>query len=238
MIKPSVNLETHKPEVLCQRIQIIEKFINRKEDSMANITKERYTFRTLHQGRLSISEWYKRLAKQASACEFRDADEHIKDQIIEKTTNSKLREHALRTNLSLQAILKLAEHIENRSVHDCKNCGFADHDLDKSNCPAKFKVCNICKKMGHYAICCSESKKSQKRPGILDSIDHESKVLKFEQLTRCIQQLNERKRIELSRDNENDYLRLRLKKIEEAFKSFEAKRLSPAETPRVYERFL
>ena len=45
----------------------------------------------------------------------------------------------------------------NNKIRDCWKCGYVFIKRHLDNCPAKNRICNICKKIGHYAkVCRSE----------------------------------------------------------------------------------
>jgi hypothetical protein len=124
---------------------------------MASITRQRYIFRRIKQGRNEkISDWERRLRKQAKFCNFSNDDEQIFDQIVEKTSIFKLRREACYqdNNITLSQLLEFARQIENNEIK-CTRCGSVNHRFyDSKKYPAFNRRCSQCDCIGHYTEHC------------------------------------------------------------------------------------
>lgn len=119
-----------------------------------SVTRHRYYFRTMVQGRNEkVCEWEMRLRKQAAYCNFESVDEQIFDQIVEKSNLIVLRREALRIERDLSQLLNLAANLENVEKN-CTRCGAEDHRFFSAVCPALSSKCRTCKVIGHYAKYC------------------------------------------------------------------------------------
>lgn len=125
---------------------------------MISITKQRYIFRRIIQGRNEkIGEWENRLRKQAKFCNFSNDDEQIFDQIVEKTTIFELRREACFEDMTLAQLLELAKKIENNELK-CTRCGSESHRFYDRKCPAFNRRCAKCDCIGHYTEYCFNKK--------------------------------------------------------------------------------
>ena len=78
-----------------------------------NITFETCSFRQLPQAEDEpIDTFVTRLREAASRCQFHDTAREIKDQVVQKCTSDRLRRKALREDLSLDNLLKVARAME------------------------------------------------------------------------------------------------------------------------------
>ena len=84
--------------------------LNEHFQTEPNIPFERYTFWQMAQkGSETIDQFAARLRQQAKFCSFSDTDDQIRDQIIEKLLNAKLRRKLLEIrNIGLQNLLQTA----------------------------------------------------------------------------------------------------------------------------------
>ena len=79
-----------------------------------NVTFERHAFRKLSQrAGETVSQFATRLREQAEFCKFDDSDEQIRDQLVERITDDRLREKLLGTSgLTLDKALEMARQFE------------------------------------------------------------------------------------------------------------------------------
>ena len=87
--------------------------LNKFFEPKVNLTYETYNFRNLVQGEdESIDKYVTRLKEAASRCEFHDVGREIKDQIVQRTSNDRLRRKALRDDPTLDNLLAAARAME------------------------------------------------------------------------------------------------------------------------------
>lgn len=157
-----------------------------------NVLYERYIFRKIHQEqREKIEDFLFKLTKQAAKCKFKEQNEHIIDQIVEKCNMLDLRKAILlinHDNINVNDILKQAIAIETvntltkrtgiknnndhkqikslkaskRNKKNCKRCGSINHTENNIHCPARHSRCDKCKFFGHYKELCLTTKKTIK----------------------------------------------------------------------------
>ena len=80
----------------------------------SNVTFERHKFRQMSQeDTKNIDQFIARLSNQAGSCSFTDSDEQIKDQVVDKCHNSRLRRKLLeQSNLNLKRVQEVARAME------------------------------------------------------------------------------------------------------------------------------
>ena len=125
-----------------------------------------------------------RLRQKAITCEFEKVDEAIRDQLIERCRDSRLRRKFLeKSNATLKDLQDLARVQEavnmqvkamgqlslsgqvnavsfgssqGAKVMRCFRCNCSDHIARDRNCPARNQKCNTCGEVGNFAICCKK----------------------------------------------------------------------------------
>lgn len=160
--------------------------------SKTNITYERHLFRQLKQeAGEKMVKFAMRLRIHAKRCGFGDqANDNIRDQMIEKCLSSELRREILKKpNPSMDDILQHAaafEAVEQQEkvfkepnggivsvnkiieVTGCTRCGSKRHQTNDKNCPAIGKKCFRCNGLNHFQSKCrskanaSDSKGNQR----------------------------------------------------------------------------
>ncbi|KAJ8048227.1 hypothetical protein HOLleu_00459 [Holothuria leucospilota] len=173
-----------------------------------SVVAERFRFR--QRGQLPgepIDTYIAALRELAKKCEFKSfTDEMIRDQLVEKTNSSRIRERLLiERDLPLTKAIELARHVEvalreakeltttstprtaaavradsrpkktrrqaqtkdsisnasssdSSSSRQCYRCGSRKHLANDPSCPATGKMCNFCKKVGHFAKMCKQAR--------------------------------------------------------------------------------
>ena len=143
-----------------------------------NVPYERHMFR--HMAPLSgesANKFLVRLKKQTRHCNFGEAFNNLRDQLIEKLSDIKWKKKLLEVrNISLEDAMdkiRLWEQARdqvtemsrtNESTNavgakkaygkTCFSCGKEGHFSRDRNCPAKGRKCSKCGKYGHFARCC------------------------------------------------------------------------------------
>ena len=93
--------------------EVAKQHLNKFFEPKVNLTYETYHFRNLVQGEdETIDKYVTRLKEAASRCEFHDVTREIKDQVVQKTSNDRLRRKALRDDPSLDNLLAAARAME------------------------------------------------------------------------------------------------------------------------------
>ena len=137
----------------------------------------------------TIHEFYIRLKEQGQNCGFADLNREIKQQAELATSSNKLRNYSFQNlDKSFSKLLAIAKSFKDMKIYvdkvekpdahpvnalrrtprrssnnnnnrTCFRCdGIYPHEL---KCPAESKVCNKCKKVGHYAKCCKTKLKQK-----------------------------------------------------------------------------
>lgn len=150
-----------------------------------NTPFERHGFRLMTQEPTeSVDQFVTRLKQKAQHCNFDNADEHIRDQVIEKCKSSHLRRKLLERggDLTLEQTLTTARAFEQsqqqatgieggrnseafvnkvsvrkhkpNSSITCYRCGQRGHIKSDPACPAIGQKCLKCNKPDHFAKCC------------------------------------------------------------------------------------
>lgn len=150
-----------------------------------NTPFERHGFRLMTQEPTeSVDQFVTRLKQKAQHCNFDNADEHIRDQVIEKCKSSHLRRKLLERggDLTLEQTLTTARAFEQsqqqatgieggrnseafvnkvsvrkhkpNSSITCYRCGQRGHIKSDPACPAIGQICLKCNKPDHFAKCC------------------------------------------------------------------------------------
>ena len=134
----------------------------------ANVPFERHQFRQLEQGKgETVNQFVCRLRQKALSCDFTDADENIRDQVIDKVNDAVLRRKFLeKSNASLsdlqdiaQAYEAVEDQLKTMTTVDCNwvNKNNDKHTKDKATKSAQMKKkeftgkCYRCDGVGHYA---------------------------------------------------------------------------------------
>ena len=148
-----------------------------------NVPFERHVFRQLAptEGE-PVDKFVVRFRQQARHCNFGTSqDDNLKDQLIEKLTDRKLKKKLLKTrNITLadvlekaraseaagqqmkylagggdvNAIRKKGEKTADHGEKICYSCGKSGHFSRDSCCPAKGRKCAKCFRYGHFAALC------------------------------------------------------------------------------------
>ena len=148
-----------------------------------NVSFERHVFRQMEQQNgEKIDQFVCRLRQKAITCEFTDVDETIRDQLIEKCQDQRLRRKFLeKTNATLADLQRIARayeavneqlksmdrsptrptgqsHKTHKPGADQSQRGFKcnrfGHFARDACCPARDKECEKCGTRGHFAVCC------------------------------------------------------------------------------------
>ncbi|XP_055844353.1 uncharacterized protein K02A2.6-like [Episyrphus balteatus] len=105
-----------------------------------NIEFEIFSFRQAKQiPNETVGQFYARLLKLSSNCEFSDRDKEIKSQIICTTTSHRLRDFAFQTKPTLQKLLEEAKTIEMSEEHAIKIEAQQQHTTEQCNHVARAK---------------------------------------------------------------------------------------------------
>ena len=160
-----------------------------------NTLYERYVFRQACQEQNeTIDQFHTRLRHLSATCDFKDADEEIKTQLVEHCTSSRVRRKAFREEVSLGDLLTYARSLEvsdrhtkevEKTIKDTVNyhSDRKDHRLQRSKpksqvcfkcggfyphkdkpCPAIGKECRKCSRVGHFQKMCLSKKEFSTRP--------------------------------------------------------------------------
>lgn len=132
---------------------------------MKTVDEERYIFRCIEQRNTEpIASFVERLQFQIEKCTFSvdEVQQRLKEQIIEKCSNKKLRQISFQIEMNIEKLIAIATILEGKSdstSQECIRCGFKDHNASDLNCPARRgHGCELCGKYGHYARMCFQSK--------------------------------------------------------------------------------
>ena len=143
-----------------------------------NVEFNRFAFRTMEQNEEEKFDMFvSRLRASAERCNFANADDEIKSQIISNCLSDALKMDVLKTGgLDLNEVVRRGRLDESVNVQiqgfksrtpvfstklakpakerQCHKCGYKwPHDNDRE-CPAKGKECRICKEKNHFAQMC------------------------------------------------------------------------------------
>jgi len=125
----------------------------------------------------SVDAFHLRLRKAAKECNFHNNEKEIRTQLIERCNSQKLRRKALKSELTLDDILKTARSIQtaneqakamesSQMLNEIKKSKNLDHKKElkcfkcgreyphKTVCPALGKKCNKCKRFNHFETVC------------------------------------------------------------------------------------
>ena len=149
-----------------------------------------------------IDTFHTRLRKIAANCDFHDADNEIKIQLIQGCTSHQLRLKALQESLTLSKLLatarsmemSIAQASEMENDHKVNQLRTSEHRKEKKcyrcggqyphskECPAKGKKCNHCKGLNHFETVCFKKRKSVKyiETGIREISDEEETAVSSE----------------------------------------------------------
>lgn len=153
-----------------------------------NTPYERHVFRQLAPNAGETTDQFvMRLRQQAQYCAFTDSQEHVRDQLIEKTPHLELRKKLLeKKNVTLLEALQIARAWESAAAQAtsmsmpvvtpvpptvshvdrgkssspgrvCFNCGRTGHMAKDRVCPARDRTCNTCGVRGHFSVRCKTS---------------------------------------------------------------------------------
>ena len=160
-----------------------------------NVLFERYVFRqTCQEQNETIDQYHTCLHHLSATCDFKDADEEIKTQLVEHCTSSRVRGKAFREEVSLGDLLTYARSLEvsdrhtkevEKNIQDTVNYHTVrkDHRPQRPKpqsqtcfkcggsyprkdkpCPAIGKECRRCSIIGHFQKICSSKKEFSTRP--------------------------------------------------------------------------
>lgn len=142
---------------------------------MKTIDEERYIFRCIAQRNLEpIASFVNRLRKQLAKCGYEESEhnQRLKEQIIEKCADEKLRKIAFQVGMNVESLVSTGTILEaggdgesskSSTQRECTRCGFKDHEAFDPKCPAKKgKGCESCRKPGHYARMCFRNKTTKR----------------------------------------------------------------------------
>ncbi|CAK8692680.1 uncharacterized protein LOC143462177 [Clavelina lepadiformis] len=178
-------------------IQTFEETVNVLNEQFiptANVPFERHVFHQLVQNsNETVDQYVCRLRQRAATCEFQNADERIRDQVVDKCYSRELQRKFLeQQTLTLVDVLRIAKAHEAviartiimsstpdsvqvnavtgsrrnqmRSTNkEGKEC-FACGRKGDAQCPAKGKTCNKCGKVGHFGMKCRSRTIDQRSP--------------------------------------------------------------------------
>lgn len=181
---------------------------------------ERHVFRLIQQEPTEkFEKFVLRLRQQANKCQFKDKDEHIMDQVIEKCFSNDLRRKILKAgdDITLDRIISEANALEavNRQMDEfgkpksseqtvnkidtiranqrgrCGRCGNFRHSSNSEKCPAREKDCLKCGLRGHFRQWC-KTKMNPKRKSEELKPNYNTKIPKLQsKRTSEVNQINE-----------------------------------------------
>lgn len=174
---PNMNVADNTDEnVYKNAIQKLDEYFAPKQ----NLIFERHLFRQMTQQHgEQFNQFLARLRHQAAKCMFSNEDEHIIDQVAEKSNMPELRKQLLlltNNEISLNSIIAKANALESlsRQLQDyekntidivkmsrketCIRCGSNTHISKYNKCPARYKRCMRCGNVGHYKQLCKTKK--------------------------------------------------------------------------------
>ena len=125
--------------------------------SNQNVTFERNKFYNIHHiENKTISAFITWLKDASHTCNLKNyaPESAIVDSVISKCTSNRLR-HQLLCEPKLDLIKFWST---SKKVVHCYSCGSNTHTHGSTNCPAKGKFCNYCKKPNHFASVCFKNK--------------------------------------------------------------------------------
>ncbi|UYV66425.1 K02A2.6-like, partial [Cordylochernes scorpioides] len=137
-----------------------------------NVVTERFKFRQrVQKDDESIDNYLISLRELSKSCEFGNLEaDMIRDQIIEKCNNKKLKEKLLQQeNLTLSKTIDIVQSIrliDCASKPKCYRCGLDTHSAQE--CGAKKMTCSFCNKLGHLFRAC------RNRPNQNNNRNHKS----------------------------------------------------------------
>lgn len=149
------------------------------EEEKMSLDKERFRFRIIRQGNNSFEEFVTSLKTQLEKCNYSDAESQLKDQIIEKCSNSQLRDLAFEREMSVDKLIETAtllEYIRSRATQRCKRCNEESHDHNSKNCKAWRSICGSCKRRGHLTECCFDIVKKRKFPSTVPQLPNAAMI--------------------------------------------------------------
>ena len=167
-----------------------------------NVVAARYKFRS--RGQFSgetFDAWYSELKSLVANCNYRDLEsEMLRDQIVEKTASSRVRERLLmEKDLTLDIAITVARQIEQaikdskaitahpaadavNRVHSskysappsrkgaCFCCGEEGHWAKNPQCPALRATCDVCGKVGHLPKVCRSRDAAEAAPARVNTV--------------------------------------------------------------------
>ena len=134
--------------------------LNKHFSVVRNVPYECHLFRQLNQSKGEMTvQLAVRLQKQAQFCDFADATDQLRDQLLQGMIDPKLREKLLEEpSVKLEDAMKMASRRETASLQAktmAQETGAAPvgghhgHYLRDWRCPARGQCCNNCGKVGH-----------------------------------------------------------------------------------------
>lgn len=132
--------------------------------------EERYVFRSMEQRNFEpIESFVKRLRNQIEKCGYdkNEKEQRLKEQIIDRCSNGKLREIALNVALNVEGLISTGAILEanmNEKTSEkipkieCSRCKSSNHIQSDPECPAKRSRCHFCDRFGHFSKMCKKLK--------------------------------------------------------------------------------
>ena len=125
-------------------------------------------FRCTQNPRESLEQFHSRLKQKAALCNWEDLEDSlVKSIFIQGMSNPQIQMDLLSESPSgsgINLIQRPRQQTPRRSIlppppinnkiPDCWKCGYKFIKGHLDNCPTKNSICNICKKVGHYAKVC------------------------------------------------------------------------------------
>lgn len=180
------TLADHDTKNFDESIELLNNYFCPKKSLEFEIHKFRSARQTDDE---TIDAFHTRLRKLVSNCDFHDANNEIKHQIIQTCHSKKLRMKALQDSPTLDQLLKMGRSMEmvtfqmnemenkqnvytakrqvnknkyekNENKKKCFRCGGSFPHT--SECPAIGKTCNHCGKQNHFSTCCKSQRQEVK----------------------------------------------------------------------------
>ena len=102
------KLDHESKDTYKEMLQALRDMIN----AATNMDYERYLFRECKQMEMQIMPWYQKLRRLAQTCNFTNAEDEIRSQVILGTSNNHIRKKGLMTQCTLQELLQFGHSAE------------------------------------------------------------------------------------------------------------------------------